>query len=400
MANDAGREAKNVAGALTSMSIDEMISGLAIGIAEGQMKLDEACMKIARFMGDAEIDFGKKPGSNLSDQISLMELGFTPNFYQFVDTILEVKVAISSQFEETREFDKSVSDIQSSEYDSQQEYESSRNNNNYGGGSSSSRRGGVSWRWGGVSWGHSSSNNYYGYSSSSAAKSKSSTSNKRKTLSASTVDAKYASTYNYSVEACSSIKTKIVPVPPPDVFEEIIRGKIQERREWEDLMNHQYEVGSFVPEVISQIAYIKDGKDDFKGLSASIALNDTESIQEIKNELDVLNEKYTNITTNHWASLRGSVALREQCDAALGSAMLAGQQWLNAHKNEEENIDNDKMEETIITGLTSLSDKLPKVLSLLSEEVVDALKATEQPADSPDTPGTDNDDEGGGEDGQ
>ena len=35
-------EALGVAGALTSMRIDELISNLAIGIAQGQMQLDQA----------------------------------------------------------------------------------------------------------------------------------------------------------------------------------------------------------------------------------------------------------------------------------------------------------------------------------------------------------------------
>lgn len=82
-------EAKNVAGAITSMGLDELISNLAIGIAKGQMELDKVCMDIAQFMGDARVAFGKKPGSDEPDLISLIELGFTPNFYQFLDTILK-----------------------------------------------------------------------------------------------------------------------------------------------------------------------------------------------------------------------------------------------------------------------------------------------------------------------
>jgi len=373
MANNAGTEAKNVAGALTSMSIQEMISGLAIGIAEGQMKLDEACMKIAQFMGDSQIDFGKKPGSNLSDQVSLMELGFTPNFYQFVDTILEIKVAISSQFEETRGFDTSVSSIQSDEHQDQQSYEANRNSSNSGGGSSWGYRGGVNWGRRGVNWGYGARSNNYNYANSNTNQAKSSSSNKRKTLNATTVDAKYASTYNYSVEACSSIKTKIVPVPPPEVFEEIIRGKLQERREWEELMNNQYDVGSVIPEIKSKIVYITEGEDSYKGLGGQLTLSDIENVQEIKNQLDLLNEKYAGITTGHWASLRGSVTLREQCDNALDSAMTHGQLWLEAYVNEETDIDNDARQTAIKTGLSTLSEKLDNVMDLLSDDVKGAL---------------------------
>src|SRR5262245_29243227 len=93
-------EAKGIAGAMTSMRLDEMISNLAIGIARGQMALDQACMETAQFMSTAQVSFGKIPGSNAPDQVSLIELGFTPNFYQFVDTVLEMRVSVSTRFEE------------------------------------------------------------------------------------------------------------------------------------------------------------------------------------------------------------------------------------------------------------------------------------------------------------
>jgi len=58
MANGAGLEARNVAGAITSMGVGELISKLAIGIAEGQLELDSVCMQIAQFMGDAQVARG------------------------------------------------------------------------------------------------------------------------------------------------------------------------------------------------------------------------------------------------------------------------------------------------------------------------------------------------------
>ncbi|MCH7478015.1 MAG: hypothetical protein IIA14_07935, partial [SAR324 cluster bacterium] len=61
ISRSAGSEATSVAGAVTSMRVDEMISNLAIGIAHGQMELDQTCMEIAQFMADAQVAFGKKP---------------------------------------------------------------------------------------------------------------------------------------------------------------------------------------------------------------------------------------------------------------------------------------------------------------------------------------------------
>ncbi|MEQ9403955.1 MAG: hypothetical protein RIM99_10235 [Cyclobacteriaceae bacterium] len=386
MATEAGKEAKQVAGALTSMGIDEMISNLAIGIARGQMKLDEACMKIAQFMGDAQIDFGKKPGSNLPDQISLMELGFTPNFYQFVDTILEIKVAISSQFEETREFDTSTSNVFQSENENHSSYEYNRSNSNSGSGYGYSRGGRVGWGWGGVSWGYGGSGYNYGYSNSSNVNSKSSSSNKQKALTATTVDAKYASTYNYAVEAASSIKTKIVPVPPPDVFEEIIRGKIQERREWEELMNRQYEVGSIIPELNTQVDLIQNGlvpisstneqKVGTKTFSVTVVPDGI--VPELGNQLELLNEKYQQITTDHWSALKGSVTLREHCDNALQNTLNAHTAWV---------ADPDTISQETKTGfntaIESFLSKLDDVRGLLSPEVIEAIDNAPQETTEP-----------------
>jgi hypothetical protein len=217
----AGTEARAVAGAITSMGLADMISHLAIGIAEGQAQLDLRCMEIARFMGDAQIEFGKRPGSNEPDLISLIELGFTPNFYQFVDTVLELRVAVSTKFEETVEQDTSSTNLNEQDTASQSSEASQ---------SQSSRGGyGVNWGWGWWNGGYSVNSS----SGSNASQSSASSSFKQKNLSLTTVDAKYSSTYNYAVEASSVVKTKIVPVPPPTILEEIIRAKVQQRKDSE-----------------------------------------------------------------------------------------------------------------------------------------------------------------------
>ena len=49
------------------------------------------------------------------EELSLMELGFTPTFYQLVDTILEIKVSISMTLDQSVQEEKrsTVSDQQS-----------------------------------------------------------------------------------------------------------------------------------------------------------------------------------------------------------------------------------------------------------------------------------------------
>ncbi len=223
-------ETQNVGGALTSMRIDELIANLAIGIARGQLELDRVCMQIAQFMSRAEIELGKVPGTDEPARMSLIELGFTPNFYQFVDTILEVRVSVSCSYEETAQEDRSDLQYTSDEQQAQSSYSTTHSDNSS---NSSYGYGGYNYNqswWGGSYSSYGGSG--YGSSSSSGTSSTQavSSSSTRKAISLQTVDAKFSSTYNYSLEASSTIKTKIVPVPPPPVFEEVLRTKLAEAR--------------------------------------------------------------------------------------------------------------------------------------------------------------------------
>lgn len=112
----------------------------------------------------------------LPRRISMMELGYTPNFYQFVDTIIEVKISIKY----TQEGESSVS--------------VSRNNK------STSASLGLGF-----------------------AKVKAGTS-----VQTSQVNASYSQKYSYSAEGSSLLRTKLVPVPPPAVLEERIRRLMEE----------------------------------------------------------------------------------------------------------------------------------------------------------------------------
>lgn len=127
------------------------------------------------------------------NRVSMLEVGFTPTFYQFVDTVIEVKMAIKMTSSEN----ESTSDQQTSSSSSQA--------------SSSSHYGwGRWWRW-------------HGGSSSSA---------KNVSASASSVDAKYSSSYSYSVEGSSYLRTKMVPVPPPAILQERVRQLIDSERQY------------------------------------------------------------------------------------------------------------------------------------------------------------------------
>lgn len=125
-------------------------------------------------------------------RLSMLELGFTPTFYQFVDTIIEVKIAIKI----TRSF----------------EYTQSTKRANQS--TSSQRSGSAAVGFGlfsGVSVGSKSAN--------------------ATQVSTSQVDASYTQKYGYSAEGSSLLRTKLVPLPPPPILEERIRRQMDEDTE-------------------------------------------------------------------------------------------------------------------------------------------------------------------------
>ncbi|MDR0788191.1 MAG: hypothetical protein LBG44_10055 [Gemmatimonadota bacterium] len=165
---------------LLDVPFPEMIASMGLAIAQAQLEMDQTSLKIAQMMAGQEfithddegnevpnkilVDFGDGSG-----ELSMLQLGFTPSFYHFVDTIIEVKVSIK--------ISRQVTTSQSSFY-----------------GSMSGR---------------------LGFFSASA--------------SVSSVSASFATKYNYSAEGSSLIRTKIAPVPPPKILEERIRALIDSK---------------------------------------------------------------------------------------------------------------------------------------------------------------------------
>jgi len=90
---DVGQELLNV-------PFPEMVVKLASAIAEGQLKLDLVSCEIAKIMGDSKKAKVELPDVLSDDngviETSLIGAGFQPTFYQFTDTIIEVKMAIST----------------------------------------------------------------------------------------------------------------------------------------------------------------------------------------------------------------------------------------------------------------------------------------------------------------
>jgi hypothetical protein len=162
---------------LLDVPFGEMVMSLGLAISRAQFELDRVSMEIAQIMAGQEFDVPDADGEgthterllvNFDGQdLSMLELGFTPSFYHFVDTIIEVKVSITMSTETS--------------------FSRSTFNANIGA------------RWG-----------FFGAGAS-----------------VSSVSASYAQKFNYSAEGSSLIRTKIAPVPPPAILEERIRGMLE-----------------------------------------------------------------------------------------------------------------------------------------------------------------------------
>jgi len=93
---------------LLHVPFPQMVQSLGIGVAEAQYALDKMSIRIAQMLAGYEIDNrgNVKKNENLlfklqenEEGCSLLELGFTPSFYQFSETWIELKIAISMRKE-------------------------------------------------------------------------------------------------------------------------------------------------------------------------------------------------------------------------------------------------------------------------------------------------------------
>jgi hypothetical protein len=195
--------ANTVSNVLTSVPIGEMVRSMALAIADAQFELDKASLITAEFMsgqrplrdpdsgrflldeagkpiiGNSLVQFGytrDQNGDPVPNWLSMMELGFVPAFYQFVDTVIEVKLALRIN-QVAAPIDPATGDVMTVPAG--------------GWASDATRRTGV-------------------------------------TVTSTPVDAGYAATYNFDLELSSVFKTKLVPVPPPAVLEDRLREVVRQ----------------------------------------------------------------------------------------------------------------------------------------------------------------------------
>jgi len=186
---------------LLDVPFPDMIYKMANAIAQGQRKLDKASLDTARALAKAkvkvipdiyEIVEKKKisdmleagvtlPGADTGDvetiavrtetakavDMTLMQAGLLPTFYQFTESLIEVRISISHRSSSSREFEAGA------------EFEISTEAEAHGG--------------------------LFGFGASASVS----------TTFASHVNYKSSSTYDYSAEGSSLLRTTLKPVPPP-----------------------------------------------------------------------------------------------------------------------------------------------------------------------------------------
>ena len=100
---------------LLNVPFPEMVSSLALAIAQSQFNLDKNSIEILKIMGnkeeapvyipnftikdeanfELETDDSGSPIETRDIQTSMIGAGFQPTFYQFAETIIEVKMSIT-----------------------------------------------------------------------------------------------------------------------------------------------------------------------------------------------------------------------------------------------------------------------------------------------------------------
>ncbi len=116
----------------------------------------------------------------IPQRLSMMELGFAPTFYQFVDTIIEVKISIK---------------YSASQSTTKHTYDSQRKTVKNGSGWFFSRR-----------------------------------RKRRRAITTSQVNGNFSQKFSYSAEGSSLLRTKLVPIPPPSILEERIQQQMEMAR--------------------------------------------------------------------------------------------------------------------------------------------------------------------------
>lgn len=230
MAVDIAAETLKVGNAMASVRIDQMILNLAKGIAWGQYELDKVGVDITKMMGvPGTVSIG-------GDKISMLEAGFIPSFYHFVDTILEMKMEVNMREEHSTHLNFKETSQRKMETEAGVEVSAKAKFNFFMGSVEAGMKA-----------------NYK--TKTSAAYSKS-------------LDAGHSQKFSQDLSATSLMRTKLVPVPAPEVLVERIRILLEKLRdetdqgfwgdiEWTDEIGNALNSGAATPELKAAFSGIK-----------------------------------------------------------------------------------------------------------------------------------------------
>lgn len=80
---------------LLNVPFDEMVLKLALAVAEGQTALDANSVVVAQKLATTSIELPSISDPATTVEFPLIALGFFPKFYEFPESIIEVKMAIT-----------------------------------------------------------------------------------------------------------------------------------------------------------------------------------------------------------------------------------------------------------------------------------------------------------------
>ena len=190
---------QDVGGLLASVPFDQMLENVGKAIARAQAELDRESINILQEMCEKDtvrlpalkIEKGKLKDETLTT--SMIGAGFQPTFYQFAETIIEVKMTINVATESTEE--KEISGEETT-----------------------------------------TTTNYYRYPFSRRLR------RARTVVTTTPVDATYTNKYNFTQEGTSMMRTRLVPVPPNSIIQRQLEMRAQAMQLDYELQLKEYEL--------------------------------------------------------------------------------------------------------------------------------------------------------------
>jgi hypothetical protein len=190
--------------ALLDVPMGEIVERMGRAIAEAQLRMDQLSVRTAVLLGDTRLDMLDAGGAVVSR--SLLELGFTPTFYHFSETDIEVKVTLSIRVEESFKLGTSI------------QFTTPIGGSGGGTGAPRTSSGTGAPRPSGGATGTTS-----GRTPTTGV----SEPEQRASVFGITINTEYHRKYEFNTTASSSVKTKMLAIPPPAVFLDALRASFR-----------------------------------------------------------------------------------------------------------------------------------------------------------------------------